>query len=107
MPANATHAPMEPRSLWVIAAQSAASHQNLEPAVPRCGIVIGAIRMSAPLPADRADAFHHGRPACIPATNCRTEWPMPKITRDANACANVCGISRPQSMRCSRVQNAS
>ena len=107
MPANATHAPEEPRSLWLIAAQSAASLQNVGSAIRRCGIVIGAMRMSAPLPADCAAERHQGAPSFISATNCITKLPIPKISREAKISASRSGMSVPYSTRCSRVQNAS
>ena len=93
--------------MWVIAAHSAASLQNVGSAVRMCGIVIGAMRMSAPLPADRAAERHQDAPCFIPATNCPTVLPMPKISREAKVSASRSGMSVPYSTRCSRVQNAS
>jgi hypothetical protein len=63
MPTKATQAAMDARSLWVIAAQSAASTHRAGLGARRCETRTGAMRIRALFPADRAAASGHSRPA--------------------------------------------
>jgi hypothetical protein len=94
-------------SLWVVIAESAVSAQRRRDGSRRCGTSIGAMRMSAPLPAEATPARCHGRSSNVNrATNCRTVLPMPKICREANSRATRSGTYPPSSSSRSSVQNA-
>ncbi len=61
MATKARQADVEAASLWVTIAESAVSAHRSVDGSRRYGTSIGAMRMSAPLPADRVPHWYHGR----------------------------------------------
>ena len=61
MATNARHADVEAASLCVTIADSAVSTQRSVDGARTYGTSIGAMRMSAPLPAERVPHSYHGR----------------------------------------------
>lgn len=84
MATKAVHQAVEPASLCVIMAQSTVSAHSAADGSPRCGMRAGAMRISAPLPADFGPLSYHGFPDLKFAKNSRTVAPMPKIRPPAN-----------------------
>jgi len=74
---SARQAEIDAASLCVTMAASAVSIHKSDVAVRKCGMTIGAIRMSAPLPADATPDSYHGFPDFKLKMNPWTVPPMP------------------------------
>lgn len=99
------HEAIDGESLWVIIPPSAVSAQRSGPGLRKCGIRIGAILISAPLPAEHNPHSHQSLPPLRCASARFTVPPMPKISRRRKALTTFGGTNARSATICSRVQN--